>query len=207
MVRQLEELDPDVKVLKTKDITPMPVYDLMDDEELKVELARFGVKPVGRKRAVALLKKIYLETHPVLESTPISKKSCKFSSTDWTTDGVATDEDCYADKTLNVSLDENDIMEESCINDEQFSVLPKDLESMQCILLNWLRREENSSLHNYLLGLNVVPFEEFANRLSHTDSVVSQIPKKALIEILDRMHVTFQMSMDGWDRKRGRPKK
>lgn len=49
--------------------------------------------------------------------------------------------------------------------------------------------------------------EELANRLSHADSVVSQIPKKALIEILDRLHVTFQMPMDGWDRKRRRPKK
>lgn len=66
----------------------------------------------------------------VLESTPISKKSCKFSNSDWqlTTGGVAksdSDEDCDADETLNVSLDANDIMEESCINDEQFAVLPK----------------------------------------------------------------------------------
>lgn len=40
--RQLKELDSDVKLLKTKDITPMPVYDLMDDEELKVVLFRLN---------------------------------------------------------------------------------------------------------------------------------------------------------------------
>lgn len=36
LVRRLEELDSNVKILKTKDITPMPVYDLMNDKELKV---------------------------------------------------------------------------------------------------------------------------------------------------------------------------
>lgn len=36
LVRRFEELDSDVKILKTKDITPMPVYDLMSDKELKV---------------------------------------------------------------------------------------------------------------------------------------------------------------------------
>lgn len=35
------------------------------------------------------------------------------------------DEDCDADKTLNASLDEYDIMEESYMNEEQSAVLPK----------------------------------------------------------------------------------
>ncbi|VDP12592.1 unnamed protein product [Onchocerca flexuosa] len=203
LVRRLEELGSNVKIVKTKDITPMPFYDLMNDKELKAELEKFGVRPMGKKRAVTLLKKIYQETHPVLESTPLSRKSKKTLSSDVqlkTKRDIEcySDEDCDADKTLNESLDECDIMEESCVDEEQSTVLPKDLEGMQNVLLSWLRREENSSLYNHLLGLN----EEFADHLSHADSTVSQIPKKTLIEILDRLHVTFRMPMNGWDRKR-----
>ncbi|EFO27562.2 hypothetical protein LOAG_00926 [Loa loa] len=214
-VQRLEELGTDVKILKTKDITPMPVYDLMNDKELKTELAKFGIRPMGKKRAVALLKKIYHETHPVLASTPSTPLSRKSKTTLNSNRQVKTkenvepcsDEDSDGDKTLNTSLDEHKIMEESCMNEEQSALLPKDLEGMQSVLLNWLRREENSSLYNHLLGLNVVPFEEFANRVSHADSTVSQIPKKALVEILDRLHVTFRMPMDGWDRKRRRARR
>lgn len=36
IVRRFEELDSNVKILKTKNITPMPVYDLMGEKELKV---------------------------------------------------------------------------------------------------------------------------------------------------------------------------
>ncbi|PIO66997.1 hypothetical protein TELCIR_11272 [Teladorsagia circumcincta] len=48
----------------TSGITPMPNYDGMSDDELKRELAKFGLKPMGRKRAVAMLKQIYTEVHP-----------------------------------------------------------------------------------------------------------------------------------------------
>ncbi|KAM3723536.1 Structure-specific endonuclease subunit [Dirofilaria immitis] len=210
--RQLKELGSNVKILKTKDITPMPVYDLMNDKELKTELAKFGVRSMSKKKAIALLKKIYQETHPVLESTPLSWKNKKILSSH---EQIKTkrnvepynDENYDVDKTLNASLDECDIMEESCINDEQSAILPKELEGMQNVLLSWLRREENFSLYNHLLGLNVISFEEFADHLSRADSTVSQIPKKALIEILDRLHVTFRLPINGWDRKRRRAKK
>lgn len=38
--QRLKELGSNVKVVKTKDITPMPNYDLMDDKQLKVFYAR-----------------------------------------------------------------------------------------------------------------------------------------------------------------------
>ncbi|KIH48363.1 hypothetical protein ANCDUO_21569 [Ancylostoma duodenale] len=39
----------------------------MADEELKRELVKFGLRPMGRKRAIALLKRIYDEVHPVID--------------------------------------------------------------------------------------------------------------------------------------------
>ncbi|KAL6725538.1 hypothetical protein Aduo_007585 [Ancylostoma duodenale] len=56
-----------VKILKTSGITPMPNYEGMTDEELKRELVKFGLRPMGRKRAIALLKRIYDEVHPVID--------------------------------------------------------------------------------------------------------------------------------------------
>ncbi|MCP9259463.1 Ryanodine receptor 44F [Dirofilaria immitis] len=181
--RQLKELGSNVKILKTKDITPMPVYDLMNDKELKTELAKFGVRSMSKKKAIALLKNLSGNTSSSHEQIKTKRNVEPYN-----------DENYDVDKTLNASLDECDIMEESCINDEQSAILPKELEGMQNVLLSWLRREENFSLYNHLLGLNVISFEEFADHLSRADSTVSQIPKKALIEILDRLHIYFKLT-------------
>ncbi|CAI4231507.1 unnamed protein product [Auanema sp. JU1783] len=53
-----------VKILKTTEITPMPNYEGMDDNDLKKELARHGLRPMGRKRAVEYLRNIYESVHP-----------------------------------------------------------------------------------------------------------------------------------------------
>ncbi|VDL66757.1 unnamed protein product [Nippostrongylus brasiliensis] len=70
-VKKKARFGSNVKVLKTSGITPMPNYDGMNDAQLKGELAKYGLKPMGRKRALALLKKIYDEVHPEIDpSTP-----------------------------------------------------------------------------------------------------------------------------------------
>uniref|UniRef100_A0A0K0D4D8 SAP domain-containing protein n=1 Tax=Angiostrongylus cantonensis TaxID=6313 RepID=A0A0K0D4D8_ANGCA len=69
--RKKPRFGSNVKILKTTDITPMPDYDTMNDECLKNELRKFGLKPMGRKRSIAILKKIYEEIHPKIDpSTP-----------------------------------------------------------------------------------------------------------------------------------------
>ncbi|RCN49540.1 hypothetical protein ANCCAN_04312 [Ancylostoma caninum] len=65
--RKKPRFGSNVKILKTSGITPMPNYEGMTDEELKRELVKFGVRPMGRKRAIALLKRIYDEVHPVID--------------------------------------------------------------------------------------------------------------------------------------------
>lgn len=44
--------------------------------------------------------------------------------------------------------------------------------------------------------------EEFCARLSRADTAVAKIPKKALMEILDRLHITFSLPADGWKKRR-----
>ncbi|XP_030836261.1 uncharacterized protein LOC105437990 [Strongylocentrotus purpuratus] len=47
-------------------ITPMPNYDSMMTPELKKELKRYGVKPLGKKKAKLLLSEIYSYLHQVM---------------------------------------------------------------------------------------------------------------------------------------------
>uniref|UniRef100_A0A9J2PN90 BTB domain-containing protein n=1 Tax=Ascaris lumbricoides TaxID=6252 RepID=A0A9J2PN90_ASCLU len=207
LARRLKELGSNVKVLKTTNITPLPDFALMSDKQLKNELAKYGVRPMGRKRAIALLKRIYDELHPVVDGvSPVSSKPKGRLAVAKLSDRINNeldDGEDLRDKTLNRSLNEEDILEESCINvyDED-APLPKDLDGMQIALLAWLRREDNADLYNTLLGLNPVSFEEFCARLSRADTAVAKIPKKALMEILDRLHITFSLPADGWKKRR-----
>ncbi|GMR43260.1 hypothetical protein PMAYCL1PPCAC_13455, partial [Pristionchus mayeri] len=56
-----------VKVLKWSNVTPKPQFEAMNDEALKAQLARYGLRPMGRKRAIATLSEIYEQTHPVVD--------------------------------------------------------------------------------------------------------------------------------------------
>ncbi|KHJ86170.1 hypothetical protein OESDEN_14087 [Oesophagostomum dentatum] len=66
-VKKKPKFGSNVKVLKTSGITPMPDYEAMTEDELKHELSKFGLKPMGRKRAIAMLRRIYDEIHPVID--------------------------------------------------------------------------------------------------------------------------------------------
>ncbi|KAK5984566.1 hypothetical protein GCK32_015953 [Trichostrongylus colubriformis] len=163
-----------VKILKTSGITPMPNYDGITVVELKRELARFGLKPMRRKRAVAMLKKIYTEVHPVYQ--------------------IPDDFIDLGDKTLNEPRDEP--IEESVIDDTR--ILPKainliDLVGTTDVFLKWLRQSDNDDLHNHLLSLQPALIDELHQRMSRADTAVCVIPKKALANILDRLGVTFSM--------------
>uniref|UniRef100_A0A0N5AAU2 BTB domain-containing protein n=1 Tax=Syphacia muris TaxID=451379 RepID=A0A0N5AAU2_9BILA len=238
IAKRLEELGSNVKVIKTTDVTPMPLYECMNDKDLKQELAKYGVRPLGKKKAIAILRRIYEQTHPLvmMDTSPISSRNCrtfKLSSPEHsakqTSDLNEDAEEILADCTLNVSLDEDKIREESAVdlmddedvnrgdyegffstgNEESNSnaeALPKDIDGMQRVLLKWLQLSDNEQLYNHLLTLNPVSFDEFYDRLSKSDSVAAAIPKKTLIEILDRLHITFKLPDDGWKRKNQKAK-
>ncbi|XP_048237080.1 structure-specific endonuclease subunit SLX4-like isoform X2 [Haliotis rufescens] len=51
------------KLVPPSPFTPMPDYDTMNTPQLKQQVGKFGVRPVGKKRMVGLLKDIYHKTH------------------------------------------------------------------------------------------------------------------------------------------------
>ncbi|GBN12010.1 hypothetical protein AVEN_179912-1 [Araneus ventricosus] len=62
-VMALNALQPKFKISDSP-VTPLPDYKSMVTPDLKQALKRVGVKPLPRKKAVAVLSHIYNETHP-----------------------------------------------------------------------------------------------------------------------------------------------
>ncbi|CAH2098296.1 unnamed protein product [Euphydryas editha] len=55
-------------IIKTQNVTPMMDYESMTSPERNRELEKYGLKPFKRKRAIQLLKHLYEQTHPLVES-------------------------------------------------------------------------------------------------------------------------------------------
>ncbi|XP_046972523.1 structure-specific endonuclease subunit SLX4 [Vanessa cardui] len=62
-------------IIKTMNVTPMLDYESMSSPERNRELEKYGLKPFKRKRAIQLLKHLYNQTHPVVESCDIDECS------------------------------------------------------------------------------------------------------------------------------------
>lgn len=45
-------------------MTPFPNFALLSESELNDELNKYGLRPMGRKKAIQMLQKIYERTHP-----------------------------------------------------------------------------------------------------------------------------------------------
>uniref|UniRef100_A0A1I8ABY1 BTB domain-containing protein n=1 Tax=Steinernema glaseri TaxID=37863 RepID=A0A1I8ABY1_9BILA len=227
-----DQIGQHAKVLKTKNITPKPDYLHMDDQELKAHLGRYGLRPLGKKKAVALLERIYDETHPVVSMSPVTSKS-KIPLTnslataskhrDLNTieeDQVLEDLDILNRSSEGPNLEETILMD-SVEDDEEEEPeadqakgssnskkvkekLPRDTDSLQKLFVAWLRLEENSDLYLRILNLQPVPMEDISERVSKATTIIRRISKANLIEVLDRLHVTFILPSDGWKRKHER---
>ncbi|CAJ0569791.1 unnamed protein product, partial [Mesorhabditis spiculigera] len=120
-----------VRVLKTQGVTPEPEYTKMSDDQVKGELAKHGLRPMGRKNAVKLLQQIYESTHPTVDPDEAQKAVSSNSAEEESSDGAQDDH----------SADEN--LEESFVFDGD---LPKDLDGMQRALVTWLREPAQTEI-------------------------------------------------------------
>ncbi|KAK0422955.1 hypothetical protein QR680_007894 [Steinernema hermaphroditum] len=227
--RVRDQIGRHARILKTKNITPKPDYGLMNDQELKDHLSRFGLRPMGKKKAIALLDRIYTETHPVISMSPASYTQKHPSTSSLPTGNehrnLDTIDEVHASddhEILNHST-QGDNLEESIMlspldDEEEIEMdqargskskkvkekLPRDTDSLQKLFVAWIRREENSHLYLKVVNLQPIPIEDISGRLSEATTIIRRIPKASLIEVLDRLHVTFILPSDGWKRKHER---
>jgi len=201
-------LGSDMKILKTTDITPMPDFRGMTDQQLKAELARFGVRPLGRRNAVALLTRIYNETHIEVpwSETPLKPTADATATSDSSTTPKRSEPNDVLNKSLDACLEESllDADGGGELEDELETdpVRLKDLDSMQVALVAWFRLPENGDLHALTLSLQPIALEEISSRLARARGAASGIPRKHLMELLDRLHITFSLPAESWKRKR-----
>lgn len=76
--------DEEKYIYKTRNVSPQLDYKNMTSEGLEIELKRFGLKSLSKKRAIMILEYIYHQTHPyiqlptddlIIQSQPMSKTS------------------------------------------------------------------------------------------------------------------------------------
>ncbi|KAE9416633.1 hypothetical protein Angca_000917, partial [Angiostrongylus cantonensis] len=214
--RKKPRFGSNVKILKTTDITPMPDYDTMNDECLKNELRKFGLKPMGRKRSIAILKKIYEEIHPstskIDPSTPTIRPlvvddiedheqqtlKCKSTKERARGQGIRTlpeamriaDLPSAASKDAQIgSMEENE--------DEDFIDLGD----------KTLNDPADEPPEESMIDDGLLPKDELHLRMARADTAVCCVSKKALANILDHLGVTFSLSQINGGRRLAAPRK
>lgn len=61
-------------IVRTTNVTPQPDYEQMDSPKVALELKKYGIKTMKRKRGIQLLKYIYDATHPFVGDESVAKK-------------------------------------------------------------------------------------------------------------------------------------
>ncbi|GMS90027.1 hypothetical protein PENTCL1PPCAC_12202, partial [Pristionchus entomophagus] len=217
-----------VKVLKWSNVTPKPRFEDMDEVSLKAQLARYGLRPMGRKRAIAMLSEIYEQTHPVMDESAAGPSSSSCSTSDNTAALIAgggdisptrrsttvadeeEEEENDGEKTLNrgteSSDDENSERGGGVGEAEESMIIPKGtmkgVDNQLVLFLEWLRQPTQKDLYDHCLALKSISLEELEVKLKRADSALCGISRKVLMCVLDRLHITYSLPQDGWKKKR-----
>ncbi|KAK8736758.1 hypothetical protein OTU49_004635 [Cherax quadricarinatus] len=62
---------------RRKNVTPLPDYKNMSSPDLKKQLTKYGVRPLGRRKAVVLLQHLYEQTHPLVTDSEADSSFCE----------------------------------------------------------------------------------------------------------------------------------
>uniref|UniRef100_A0A8R1I6U7 Structure-specific endonuclease subunit SLX4 n=1 Tax=Caenorhabditis japonica TaxID=281687 RepID=A0A8R1I6U7_CAEJA len=181
-----------VRILKTDSITPLPIFDEMDEAELKERMKQIGMRAKGKSVMIQLLKKAYTTLHPeVLPETPTlrplverRRRSAKRSPK------LALNERLRSSDNEEQGGEEEDEDEEEEEGEAGLSNI--DTNELQSAFLAWLRSDANSMLHEHILSLQPVSLEEMLIRLEKADGPLGRIGKAKLARLLDSLQINFQ---------------
>ncbi|KAL1284876.1 Structure-specific endonuclease subunit [Trichinella pseudospiralis] len=116
-----------ITVLKIGDVTPAPNYTAMSTPQIQESLQRFGLRPLPKRKAVNVLRRIYNETHPFIKSDGSyevkEEEECAFKKRkrmdkSQKTDQVCSTQHCHTDAYNMLSDKEVFSLEESFIPKE-----------------------------------------------------------------------------------------
>ncbi|KRZ07086.1 Structure-specific endonuclease subunit SLX4 [Trichinella pseudospiralis] len=147
-----------ITVLKIGDVTPAPNYTAMSTPQIQESLQRFGLRPLPKRKAVNVLRRIYNETHPFIKSDGSyevkEEEECAFKKRkrmdkSQKTDQVCSTQHCHTDAYNMLSDKEVFSLEESFIPKDCEDDNPINLkETLQRLKQNGVKCSLNS-LMNY----------------------------------------------------------
>ncbi|XP_063413456.1 uncharacterized protein LOC134695903 [Mytilus trossulus] len=193
--------------------TPMPNYDAMATPHIKKKVQNYGVKPVGKKRMIKLLKDIYHKTHQyetdsefedeVDENTDVRK-----ADTDVDDDDDDDDQEDELEDSLNDSQESqnSDLVEESIMvcTEEDTQPLKPGEKSLNDKLMEFIRKQPDIQVR--ILMYEPLELDVLKQKITEAEIKCSM---EKLKEFLDDKCITFTMkNMRKSPRKKRRsPKK
>ncbi|XP_076117235.1 uncharacterized protein LOC143085000 isoform X2 [Mytilus galloprovincialis] len=194
--------------------TPMPNYDAMATPHIKKKVQNYGVKPVGKKRMIKLLKDIYHKTHQyetdsefedeVDENTDIRK-----ADTDNNVDDNDDDDDeDELEDSLNDSQESqnSDLVEESIMicTEEETQPLEPGEQSLNDKLMEFIRKQPDIQVR--ILMYEPLELDVLKQKITEAEIKCSM---EKLKEFLDDKCITFTMKnmRKSPKKKRRSPKK
>ncbi|XP_021362586.1 uncharacterized protein LOC110456279 isoform X2 [Mizuhopecten yessoensis] len=167
--------------------TPMPRYDGMNTPQLKRAVNKIGVRPVGKKRMVALLKDVYDKTHQYETDSDCEEDEEEGS-------GCTKEKDTEADE-LNSSQEssQSDMVEESFMQGSTDDLVPSQLSQKDDTALSEkLERFFISRTDIHRKTLMYEPLEVDWLKKEITEAGIKCSMQK-LLDFLDEMCITFTM--------------
>jgi hypothetical protein len=210
-----------VKVIKVYDITPMPTYEKYTDDELKEALNAFGIRPLGRKKAIDMLRNIYDEVHPFVPELTVSTPKRRPSPIPFDLDQAET---YNSSNSLHDKEDNDDVLNQSMEENPEESIYfevdetigpstgnsptkgPKRINNVELgtkVMLEWLRLPENEELYNNLLAFRTVNLDELMGTIGRSSHSIQKITKKILPDVLDKLYIGFYVPDKKWKRRAG----
>ncbi|XP_033744042.1 uncharacterized protein LOC117329918 [Pecten maximus] len=174
--------------------TPMPQYDSMNTPQLKREVQRIGVRPVGKKRMVALLKDVYNKTHQYETDSNVEDEEDEEDEEDKEDEQSSCMKEQEADE-LNSSQEssQSDMMEESYLQGSTDDlVLSQASQQDDSALSEKLYQFVKSSTDIYRKVLMYEPLEVDWLKKEITEAGIKCSMEKLLC-FLDEKCITFTM--------------
>ncbi|XP_050356461.1 structure-specific endonuclease subunit SLX4 [Nymphalis io] len=143
-------------IIKTNDVTPMLDYESMSSPERNRELEKYGLKPFKRKRAIQLLKHLYNQTHPVVESCEVEECSSpsKKRKYDIGTKQYISPEKSKKSPRKQLSASFEEIHKENTLY-AMTKEIP-DLREIKCVPDEWVfQKREKAKMHSCKVPLHI----------------------------------------------------
>ncbi|XP_070496948.1 structure-specific endonuclease subunit SLX4 [Chironomus tepperi] len=194
----------DKYVVDTETLFTPPDFENMTPHELKLQLFKYGIRPLAVKKAVQLLTHIYNQMHPLIriaidEEIDMNDSRKDMNITDVVTDiGMKGDDDVYV-----FQLDQSGILEdeEYILPNVRKSKVPSCLIPLHISFYNMVR--SNDKLQKYILEYRPVDLDQI---YKHFRKFGLTYQTNDIIAFLDKRCITFKTKEQSCSKKHERKK-